>query len=197
QRFHRRTHLQAAVERDHFRRRLLRRVLETVGAAVVGVKTRMPLKDEIALPGKPPRQRFRVLKDGILPAVVIELGVRLRSERDERNQQEQSSQTKRSGERATHTQCLYRKGGHGPPFHFTPVQDRSLLRVAELQQLLAEVRSREQADDRLGRVLESVLQINLVLDFAFGEPPRHFGDRLGIARGEMKYQEAFHPRMEQ
>src|SRR5208282_2474079 len=80
QRFHRRTHLQAAVQRHHFRRRLLRSALEAVGAAVVGVKTRMPLKDEIALSGKPPRQGLRMLKDGILPAVVIELGVRLRSE---------------------------------------------------------------------------------------------------------------------
>src|SRR5271155_5785322 len=88
-----------------------------------------------------------------------------------------------------------RRTWSAPPL--TPAQDRSLLRVAELQQLLAEVCAREQQDDGLGRVLGTVLQFALVFYFAFGEPLRHFADRLGIARRKMKYQEAFHPRAEQ
>src|SRR5258708_9930206 len=69
-----------------------------------------------------------------------------------------------------------------------------LLRVDQFQQLLAEVSAGEQPDDRLWRVLESLLQIDLVLELALGVPLRHFGDRLGITLEEMKHQEAFHPR---
>src|ERR1700722_4848008 len=79
--------------------------------------------------------------------------------------------------------------------HFLLLADGSLLRIAELQQLLAEVRAGEQPDDRLGRVLESLLQIALVLELSLGVPLRHLGDRLRIAREEMKYEEAFHPRL--
>jgi len=68
-----------------------------------------------------------------------------------------------------------------------------LLRIAELQQLLAKVCAGEQPDDRLRRILKSLLQIDLVLELAFRVPLRHFGDRLRIARHKMKYQEAFHP----
>src|SRR5579862_2011824 len=69
-----------------------------------------------------------------------------------------------------------------------------LLRIAQLQQLLAEVCAREQPDDCLRRVLEALLQIDLVLEFALGVPLRHLGNRLGIALEKMKHEETFHPR---
>src|SRR5215469_13689578 len=59
-----------------------------------------------------------------------------------------------------------------------------LLRVGQLQQLLAEVGAGEQPDDRLGRVLQPLLQIDLVLELALCVPLRHLGNRLGIALQE-------------
>src|SRR5215472_12022986 len=45
-----------------------------------------------------------------------------------------------------------------------------LLCVGQLQQLLAEVGAGEQPDDRLGRILQPVLQIDLVLELALCVP---------------------------
>src|SRR5580698_1188079 len=69
-----------------------------------------------------------------------------------------------------------------------------LLRVGNLQKLLAEVRAGEKPDDGLGRILQPVLQIDLVFDFALRVPRAHFADSLGKMLQELKYQEAFHPR---
>src|SRR5215469_17380820 len=59
----------------------------------------------------------------------------------------------------------------------TDYRSRSpLLRVGQLQQLLAEVGAGEQPDDRLGRVLQPLLQIDLVLELALCVPLRHLGN---------------------
>jgi hypothetical protein len=71
--------------------------------------------------------------------------------------------------------------------HFFLQADGSLLRIGELQQLLADVRAGEQADDRLRRIFESFLQVNFVLELPLRVPLGHLGNRLGIAREKMKY----------
>ena len=48
-------------------------MLEAVGAAVTGVKARMPLEDEIALRREPPWQRLRMREDGVIAGVVVDL----------------------------------------------------------------------------------------------------------------------------
>src|SRR5487761_1154193 len=70
------------------------------------------------------------------------------------------------------------------------VTNAGLLRIGELQQLLAEVRAGEEPDDGLGSILEPVLEIDLVFDLAVGVPLRQFRDRLRIFLREVEDQES-------
>jgi hypothetical protein len=72
--FERRRQLETGVERGDLGSCLFGRMIEAVGAAVLGVKARMPLEDVIALRGEPPRERFRMREDGVVASVVVYLG---------------------------------------------------------------------------------------------------------------------------